>query len=180
MYLMYVFQTNIIGLMDAIHDCSQFSVVRRTKTGCRPVVVEVPLMSSPPKTDKDHKKFMADRINLLRGSVDAASHSPQRICIVTDASNPSLPLQSVVAFRLWHEGDLYDDWSAAGLSTSDNAELRAIADGVRQAYNVGLEDVRQVHVFSNSANALHLTMDASHHSGQHASLSICKVLVPWL
>jgi hypothetical protein len=84
---------------------------------------------------------MADRINLLRGSVDVASHSPQRICIVTDASTPSLPLQSVAAFRLWHEGDLYDDWSAAGLSTSDDAKLQAIADGVRQAYNVGLEDV---------------------------------------
>jgi hypothetical protein len=123
---------------------------------------------------------MADRINLLCGSVDVASHSPQHICIVTDASNPSLPLQSVAAFRLWHEGDLYDNWSAASLSTSDDAELRAIADGVRQAHNVGLEDVRQVHVFSDSANALRLTMDASHHSGQHTSLSICKVLVPWL
>jgi hypothetical protein len=130
-------------------------------------------VSSLPKMDKDHKKFMADRINLLRGSVDAASHSPQHICIITDASNPPLPLQSVAAFRLWHEGDLYDDWSAAGLSTSDDAELRAIADRVRQAYNIGLEDVRQIHVFSDSANALRLTMDASHHSGQHTSLSIC-------
>jgi hypothetical protein len=27
---------------------------------------------------------------------------------------------------------------------------------------------------------LHLIMDASHHLGQHSSLSICKVLVPWL
>jgi hypothetical protein len=77
-------------------------------------------------------------------------------------------------------GDLYDNWSAAGLSTSDDAELRAITDGVCQAYNVGLEDVQQVHIFSNSANALRLTMDMSHHSGQHVSLSICKVLVPWL
>jgi hypothetical protein len=138
------------------------------------------IVSSPPKMDKDHKKFMADRINLLRGSVYAASHSPQRICIVTDTSTPSLPLQSVVAFRLWHDGDLYDDWSVAGLSTSDDAKLRAIVDRVCQAYDVGLEDVQQVHVFSNSANALRLTMDVSHHSGQHSSLSICKVLVPWL
>jgi hypothetical protein len=115
-----------------------------------------------------------------RGSVDVASHSPQRICIVTDMSTPPLPLQSVVAFRLWHEGDLYDNWSAVGLSTSDDAELRAIADRVCQAYNVGLEDVRQVHVFSDSANALRLTMNVSDHSGQHSSLSICKVLVPWL
>jgi hypothetical protein len=138
------------------------------------------IVSSPPKTDKDHKKFMADRINLLHSSVNAASHSPQRICIVTDVSTPPLPLQSVAAFHLWHEGDLYDDWSAAGLSMSNETELRAIMDGICQAYNIGLEDVQQVHVFSNSANALRLIMDMSHHSGQHLSLSICKVLVPWL
>jgi hypothetical protein len=81
------------------------------------------IVSSLPKTDKDHKKFMADWINLLRGSVNAASHSPQRICIVTDTSTPSLPLQSVAAFCLWHEGDLYDNWSVAGLSMSDDTEL---------------------------------------------------------
>jgi hypothetical protein len=138
------------------------------------------IVSSLPKTDKDHKKFMANQINLLHGSVDVASHSPQRICIATDVSTPSLPLQAVTAFRLWREGDLYDDWSAAGLATSDNTKLQAIADGIHQAYNVGLEDICQVHVFSNSTNALCLTMDVSHHSGQNLSLSICKVLVPWL
>jgi hypothetical protein len=72
------------------------------------------------------------------------------------------------------------DWSAAGFATSDNTELRAIVNGIHQAYNVDLEDIHQVHVFSDSMNALHLTMDMSHHSGQHLSLSICKVLVPWL
>jgi hypothetical protein len=137
------------------------------------------IVSSAPNMDKDHYKFMANRINLLHGSVNAASHSPQRICIVTDVSTPSLPLQSVAAFCLWHEGGLYDNWSVAGLATSDNAKLQAIADGICQAYNVGLEDVQQVHVFSDSENTLRLTMDASHHSGQHLSLAICKVLVPW-
>jgi hypothetical protein len=101
-----------------------------------------------------------------------------QLCL--SASTPSLPLQSVMPVWLWHEGDLYDDWSAAGHAMSDNAELRAIADGICQAYNVGLEDVHQVHAFSNSANTLCLTMDTSHHSGQHLSLSICKLLVPWL
>jgi hypothetical protein len=138
------------------------------------------IVSSPPKTDKDHKKFMANRINLLHGSINAASHSPQRICIVRDASTPSLSLPSVVAFRLWHKGELYDDWSAASLAMSDNAELQAIADSICHAYNVGLEDVHQVHVFSDSVNMLCLTMGMSHHLGQHLSLSICKVLVPWL
>jgi hypothetical protein len=82
---------------------------------------------------------------------------------------------------------------------SDDAKLQAIADGIFQAYNVGLEDICQVHVFSDSSNVLcptmdmshHFgfsdslnvlcpTMDMSHHFGQHLSLSICKVLVPWL
>jgi ribonuclease HI len=123
---------------------------------------------------------MADRINLLHSSVDATSHSPQRICIVTDMSTPSLPLQSVTAFRLWRDGDLYDNWSAASLATSDDTELQAITDGICEAYGVGLEDVHQVHVFSDSEKVLCLTMDVSHYSGQHSSLSICKVLVPWL
>jgi hypothetical protein len=91
-----------------------------------------------------------------------------------------LPYPSSQSFCLWHEGDLYDNWSAAGLAMSDDAKLQAITDGICQAYNVGLEDIHQVHVFSNSTNVLHLTMDTSHHSGQHLSLSICKVLVPWL
>jgi hypothetical protein len=95
-------------------------------------------------------------------------------------STPPLPLQSVAAFCLRHEGDLYDDWSAASLATSDNAKLQAIMDSICQAYNVGLEDIHQVHVFSDSANVLCLTMDMSHHFGQHSSLSICKVLLPWL
>jgi hypothetical protein len=85
-----------------------------------------------------------------------------------------------LAFCLWHEGDLYNDWSAAGLATLDKAELLAITDGIHQAYNIGLEDIWQVHVFSDSVKVLCLTMVMSHHSGQHLSLSICKVLVPWL
>jgi hypothetical protein len=75
---------------------------------------------------------------------------------------------------------LYTDWRSAGLSTSDDAELQAIAAGVDQAYDIGLEDVHQVHMFSDSTNALRLCMDASHHSGQPASLAICRLLVPWL
>jgi hypothetical protein len=81
------------------------------------------IVSPLPKTDKDHNKFTDNCINLLCSSVNVASHSPQHMCIVTDASIPPLPLQSVVAFHLWHKGDLYNDWSAAGLAVSDGANL---------------------------------------------------------
>jgi hypothetical protein len=92
--------------------------------------------------------------------------------------SPSLPLQSVVGFCLWHEGD--PTMTGLQLVLLCLTTLQAIADGIHQAYDVSLEDVCQVHVFSDSANALCLTMDMSHHSGQHSSLSICKLLVPWL
>jgi hypothetical protein len=88
------------------------------------------IVSPLPKTDKAQKKFMDNWINLLCSSVDVASHSPQCMCIVTNTSTPPLPLQSVAAFCLWHKGDLYDNWSAAGLVMSDNAKLQAIADGI--------------------------------------------------
>jgi hypothetical protein len=48
------------------------------------------IVSPPPKMDKDHKKFMDDQINLLHSSVDVTSHSPQCVCIITDASTPPI------------------------------------------------------------------------------------------
>jgi hypothetical protein len=100
------------------------------------------------KKDKDHKKVMADWINLLHGSVNAASYSPQRICIVTDTSTPSLPLQSVVVFHLWPEGTSTTTSLQLVLLhlTTLNCKQSRMASVI-----VGLEDVCQVHVFSNSA-----------------------------
>jgi hypothetical protein len=163
--------------LDPVHRFNQPGLCPRgLYSGC--IVYDI--VSPPPKADKDHKKFMEDCTNLLLGSVDAASHSPQCVCIVTNMSNPPLPLQSVVVFCLWHKGDLYNDWCTASLATFDDAELQAITEGVCQAYNIGLRDMHWVHIFSNSSNALCLCLDMSHHLGQHLSLSICKVLVPWL
>jgi hypothetical protein len=156
--------------LDPVHRFAQPGIHPRDLFPGR-IVLDI--VKPPDKADKDRKEFMAERNRHLAREVDAASHSPQRVCIVTDASTPPLPLQSVAAYRVWQEGDLYTDWRAAGLSTSDDTELQAIAAGVNQAYDIGLENIRQVHVFSDSTNALRLCMDASHHSGQPASLAIC-------
>jgi hypothetical protein len=65
-------------------------------------------------------------------------------------------------------------WTPQGLcspgncATSDDTKLWAITDGIHQTYNVGLEHVCQVHVFSDSSNMLlHLTMDVSHSQDNH-------------
>jgi hypothetical protein len=50
------------------------------------------IVSSRPKTDKDHKKFMADRINLLHGSVDAPPTPPNTSAL--SQTHPPLPYPS--------------------------------------------------------------------------------------
>lgn len=44
----------------------------------------------------------------------------------------------------------------------------------------GWEGIVAIHIFSDSVNALKGVFDATHHSGQSASLSVCEPLVPWL
>jgi hypothetical protein len=149
--------------LDPVHRFAQPGIHPRDLFPGR-IVLDI--VKPPDKADKDHKEFMAEWNRHLAREVDAASHSPQHVCIITDTSTPPLPLQSVAAYRVWQEGDLYTDWRAAGLSMSDDAKLQAIAARVDQAYDIGLENTRQLHVFSDSTNALRLCMDASHHSGQ--------------
>src|SRR5215216_7428824 len=84
----------------------------------------------PPKDKKERADYIKERKVTLDAALFASSYNKERICIVTDASCPPLPLQSVAFYRVWHDGDLYEDWSAAGLATSDDAELQAIARGI--------------------------------------------------
>jgi hypothetical protein len=157
--------------LDPVHRFAQPGIHPRDLFPGR-IVLDI--VKPPAKADKDRKEFMVERNRHL-------VHTPPNASVLLRTRllpPPPLPLQSVAAFRVWQEGDLYSDWRAAGLSTSDDAELQAIAAGVDQAYDIGLEDVRQV--FSDSTNALRHCMDASHHSGQPASLAICRLLVPWL
>jgi hypothetical protein len=64
------------------------------------------IVSSPPKTDKDHGKFMANWINLLHSSINAASHPPQRICIVTDMSSVFMADRDRCLFGMHKDGVL--------------------------------------------------------------------------
>jgi hypothetical protein len=78
--------------LDPVHRFAQPGICPRDLFPGR-IVLDI--VKPPAKADKDRKEFMAERNRHLAREVDAASHSPQRVCIVTDASTPPLPLQSV-------------------------------------------------------------------------------------
>jgi hypothetical protein len=81
--------------LDPVHRFAQPGIRPRDLFPGR-IVLDI--VKPPAKADKDHEEFMAERNRHLAREVDAASHSLQRVCIVTDASTPPLPLQSVVAY----------------------------------------------------------------------------------
>lgn len=42
-----------------------------------------------------------------------------------------------------------------------------------------MDNICEIHILSDSVNALWHTMDASYHSGHLLSVDICNTLVPW-
>ncbi|KAF9461221.1 hypothetical protein BDZ94DRAFT_1299379 [Collybia nuda] len=51
---------------------------------------------------------------------------------------------------------------------------------ILQTSNIELDEIHSIHIFSDSTNVIYHMMDASHHSGQMASLAICDMLLQWL
>jgi hypothetical protein len=89
-------------------------------------------------------------------------------------------MQAVACWRIWHNGNFTEDWQAVSLCTSDDAELHAIAGGASAIREYNLDEIQEIHIYSDSTNALNLAFDASHHSGQIESLTIIETLAPWL
>ena len=109
-----------------------------------------------------------------------ASNSVEKIAIFSDASVPLLPHQAVAAWRIWYNGTLYQDWCAAGLTTSSEVELMAIAKAINEAEILILDEVKEIHVFADSKGAFDRLLDPTHHSGQESSLLALDTLLPWL
>jgi hypothetical protein len=71
--------------LDPVHRFAQPGIRPRDLFPGR-IVLDI--VKPPDKSDKDRKEFMAEQNRHLAREVDSASHSPQRVCIVTDTSTP--------------------------------------------------------------------------------------------
>ena len=99
-------------------------------------------------------KFHAVCKEALEESFAVASTSPDWIALVCDASKLPLPLQAVTAWHIWRFGeDVYKEWQAGGLGTSDDVELLAMSEAVAWTGDL-LPQLAEVHIYSDSLKAI--------------------------
>ena len=67
-----------------------------------------------------------------------------------------------------------------GHSTPDDSELMALGHAVNRISNEVLNNVGEVHLFTDSLNAVTMALDCSHHSAQLGSLLFVDQLCVWL
>ena len=104
--------------------------------------------------------------------------------IVTDAAVLLLSTryQAVAAWNIWHKDScISEDWQAGGLAILDDTETFAIAGAFSAlASEMDINDVDEIHVFTDSMTAIRQLVDPSIHSAQECALEILFLITPWV
>jgi hypothetical protein len=133
----------------------------------------------PCEKDKQAEFITAQTVH-FNNVLQPATCNPDMLAIITDALAPSNNnLQVVSAWQVWWNGHFHNNWCTTGFSTSDDAELLAIAAAFDNIPHP-LDRIHAIHILSDSTKGIWNSLDASHHSGQLSSLCICNVILPWL
>jgi len=120
----------------------------------------------------------------LNETFNYSSKSDKCGVLVTDASVPLLSTgkQAVAAWHVWYSDSFTSDFCAGGLATSDDTETLTItgALGCLVDFVDSISDIEEIHVFSDSTNAIHHSIDPSIHSAQSSAITILPILTPWI
>ena len=106
---------------------------------------------------------------------------PNTVMVAVDGSVPKNPHHQSSAAAVWEATGTRtpgESTIVAGKSTSDDAELFALALGIHHA--TAIPGATQIVVFSDSVNAICLALDPSLHSAQAQSIAACKSIREWL
>ena len=140
------------------------------------------LFSLVAKNAKERAKAKEKHLMSLNKAFDASSNLNTHAAIVADASVLLLHTghQAVAAWSVWHTGQYTEDWKSNRLSTSDDTETAAIAGAFGTLADTvdPIHDMEEIHVFSDSTNAIKHSLDPSIHSAQCYALEILYTLTP--
>jgi len=132
----------------------------------RTISYDIVLISS--KNAKEQAKSREAHLLSLNKAFDHSSNSDTCAALVSDASVPLLNTghQAIAAWSTWHPGHYTEDRRSNGLATSDNTETAAIAGAFNTLADMidSISNIKEIHVFSDSTNAIKHSLDASLHS----------------
>ena len=136
------------------------------------------------KDAKKRAQACKSRLISLNREFDQSLGNSKHAIIITDAAVPLLSTghQAVAAWHVWYKGLLISsDWQAGGLALSNDTETFAIAGGFSALSDlVDLSDIEEIHVFSDSTNAIKHALDPSIHSAQESALETLFLITPWI
>jgi len=136
------------------------------------------------KTAKDRAKARKAYLMTLNQSFARSSTSDSCIVIVTNASVPLLSTgyQTIVAWHIWHSDHYFENFRSRGLAISNNTETNAIREAISTLSGIfnSIDDIKEIHIYSDSTYALHHMLDPSIHSAQLYVLESLGVLSSWM
>ena len=136
------------------------------------------------KNAKERAEARKSRLISLNRDYDRSLGHSRHAVIVTDAAVPLLSTrhQAVAAWNVWHKGScISEDWQAGGLAISDDTETFAIAGAFSAlASEMDINNVDEIHVFTDSTTAIRQSLDPSIHSAQECALEILFLITPWV
>jgi len=146
------------------------------------VIYDISLIEG--KNAKKRAKAREVRLTSLNETFEYSSKSDRCGVLITDASVPLLSTgkQAVAAWHVWHLDNFTSDFCASGLATSDNTETLAIAGALGGLVDFvdSISDIEEIHVFSDSTNALYHSIDPSIHSAQLSAITTLSILTLWI
>jgi hypothetical protein len=136
------------------------------------------------KNAKERAKARETRINNLKTVFERVSSSMSCVALVADASVPTQRSghQAIAAWGVWYLDEYRTNWRAGGLATSDDAETNAIGGAFSDLFDntSSLSDIDEIHIFTDSTNAIKHSLNPSIHSAQKYSLEILSCLNSWI
>ena len=146
------------------------------------VIYDITLIEG--KNAKERAKAREVRLASLNETFDYSSKSDKCTVLITDASVPLLSTgkQAIAAWHVWRSDQFTSSFCAGGLATSDDTETLAIAQALCYAvdFDDSISDIEEIHVFSDSTNAIFHSIDPSIHSVQSSAITMLSVLTPWM
>ena len=137
------------------------------------------------KNTKERAKAQEVHLVSLNEVFEYSSKSDRCAVLVANISVPLLSTgkQAIAAWHVWHSDRFISSFCARGLATSDDTETLTIMEALGYLIDFvvdSISDIEEIHVFSDSMNAIHHSLDPSIHSVQSSAITMLSVLTPWM
>ncbi|KAF7797493.1 hypothetical protein EIP86_008692 [Pleurotus ostreatoroseus] len=136
---------------------------------------------APPKSDRD--QLLVWIVSHLNPVINRAERDPHCAVLYTDGSQQRSDQGEIAAGAAWRlqvAGQVRSGRFGCGRATPYDAEMAALARGIREAVRSAPASVTDIHIFADNRAALASVLSAGGGPSQLVSVAACESVRPWL